>query len=74
MTRIKVNSDKLLSVGYEPDSELLELEFMCKSVYEYHRVHPVVYMGLMHTDSKADYFDKHIKDKFQYMLVTKAGK
>jgi len=68
MTRIKVSSDKLLSIGYEPDSELLELEFPCRSVYEYHKVNPVIYMGLMHTSSKGEYFEKHIKDKFQSLL------
>jgi len=69
MTRIKINSDKLLSVGYEPDAELLELEFPDKEVYEYHKVHPVIYMGLMHTDSKESYFDNHIRDKFRYNVV-----
>jgi KTSC domain len=74
MTRIKVNSDQLLSIGYEPDSELLELEFPCTSVYEYQKVQPVLYMGLMHTDAKGDYFNKHIKDKFQYLLVREGKK
>jgi len=69
MTRIKVHSNILLSVGYEPDSELLELEFPNNGVYEYHKVHPVIYMGLMHTEAKEAYFDKHIKDKFRYNVV-----
>lgn len=73
MTRIKVNSDTLLSVGYEPDSELLELEFPGKAVYEYHKVHPVIYMGLMHTEAKEDYFDKHIRDKFRYTVVKESS-
>jgi hypothetical protein len=69
MTRIKVSSPALLSVGYEPDSELLELEFPGKRVFEYQKVQPVIYMGLMHTDAKEVYFNKHIRDKFQYSLV-----
>jgi hypothetical protein len=73
MTRIKVHSNILLSVGYEPDSELLELEFPNSGVYEYHKVHPVIYMGLMHTEAKEAYFDKHIKDKFRYTVVKESA-
>jgi hypothetical protein len=72
MNRIKVQSNGLLSVGYEPDAEVLELEFPCKTIHEYHKVHPVVYMGLMYTESKEAYFDKHIKDKFYYRIVKTA--
>lgn len=73
MTRIKVHSNILLSVGYEPDSELLELEFPNNGIYEYHKVHPVIYMGLMHTEAKEAYFDKHIKDKFLYNVVRESS-
>ena len=68
MTRIKVRSNTLLSVGYEPDSELLELEFPGKTIREYHKVHAVIYMGLMYTEAKEDYFDKHIRDKYKYSV------
>jgi hypothetical protein len=74
MKRIKVQSDALLSVGYEPDSEVLELEFPCKTVYEYHKVQPLIFMGLMQTNSKQAYFDKHIKDQFHYILVKEGYK
>jgi len=73
MTRIKVHSTTLLSVGYEPDSELLELEFPGKTIHEYHKVHPVIYMGLMHTDTKEDYIDKHIRDKYKYRMVKESS-
>jgi hypothetical protein len=69
MKRIKVHSNALLSVGYEPDSELLELEFPGKAVYEYHKVQPIIYMGLMYTEAKEAYFDAHIRDKFKYTVV-----
>jgi KTSC domain len=73
MTRIKINSDKLVSVGYEPDAELLELEFPGNGIYEYHKVHPVIYMGLMHTKAKEAYFNKHIKDKFVYNVIRESS-
>jgi hypothetical protein len=69
MTRLKVNSPTILSVGYEPDSESLQLEFPGSTVYEYHKVKPVIYMGLMYTDSKGHYFNRHIKDQYEYTLV-----
>jgi hypothetical protein len=69
MNRIKVKSETLLSVGYEPDSEVLELEFTGGAVYEYHHVQPYLYMGLMHSNSKTDYFDKHIRDRYEFQKI-----
>jgi hypothetical protein len=70
MTRIKITSDTLLSVGYEPDSKLLELEFPGRTVHEYHKVDPVIYMGLMYSEAKDAFFNKHIRDKFSYDVIT----
>jgi hypothetical protein len=72
MTRLKVNSPAILSVGYEPDSESLELEFPGSTIYEYHKVKPIIYMGLMHTESKGNYFNSYIKDKYEYTLINES--
>lgn len=70
MTRLKVNSPTILSVGYEPDAEVLQLEFEGSTVHDYYKVNPLIYMGLMYTDLKCAYFDDHIKDKYEYAVVT----
>ena len=65
MDRTKVVSNSLLSIGYEPDSELLELEFTNGNIYDLHKVQPYLYMGLMNSDSKDVYFNKYIRDKYE---------
>lgn len=65
MTRTKVNSNNLLSIGYEPDSELLELEFVNGDIYDYKKVQPYLYLGLMSSTMKEVYFDNYIRDKYQ---------
>ena len=64
ITRTKIISDTLLSVGYDPDSELLELEFANGDICNYQKVQPYLYMGLMGSDSKDAYFNTYIRDKY----------
>ncbi len=64
MERTKVDSNILLSIGYEPDAELLELEFISGDIYDYHQVQPYLYMGLMSSNSKDIYFNKNIRNKY----------
>jgi hypothetical protein len=64
MTRTKVNSNSLLSIGYDPDAELLELEFISGDIYDYKKVQPYLYLGLMGSDSKDVYFNNNIRDKY----------
>jgi hypothetical protein len=65
MDRTKVDSNTLLSIGYEPDLELLELEFEGGDIYNYHKVQPYLYLGLMNSNSKDAYFNKYIRDKYE---------
>lgn len=64
MERTKVDANTLLSIGYEPDAELLELEFICGDIYDYKKVQPYLYLGLMSSDAKDIYFNKNIRDKY----------
>jgi hypothetical protein len=65
MTRTKVTADILRSVGYDPDSELLELEFTSGDIYDYQKVQPHLYMGLMSSNAKDAYFNKYIRDHYE---------
>ena len=64
MTRTKVNSNSLLSIGYDPDNELLELEFTSGDIYDYKKVQPYLYLGLMNSNAKDAYFNNYIRDKY----------
>lgn len=61
MYRKSVDSSNLVSVGYDPTSRVLEIEFKGGSVYQYYQVPESVYRGLMSADSHGKYFDQEIK-------------
>jgi hypothetical protein len=65
MTRTKVNSNSLLSIGYDPDDELLELEFTSGDIFDYKQVQAYLYLGLMNSNTKDAYFNNYIRDKYQ---------
>jgi hypothetical protein len=45
MQRIPVSSTDLRSVGYAPESSVLEIEFNSGGIYQYSRVPASVYQG-----------------------------
>ena len=61
MQRTPVESSNLASVGYDPNSATLEVEFRKSGVYQYFGVPPEEYEGLMNAGSKGTYFDQRIK-------------
>jgi len=70
MDRESVNSSNLKSVGYDEATQILEIEFNTRKIYQYHRVPKEVYNGLMTSPSHGQYFHRFIKDKF---YTTKIG-
>ena len=63
MTRTAVTSSNLRSVGYDPASHILEIEFK-NGVYQYGDVPLEVYEALMAAASLGGYFAQHIKDAY----------
>jgi len=61
MERIPVSSSNLASVGYDPTSATLEIEFRSSGIYQYYGVPEDVYEGLMGAGSKGTFFDQSIK-------------
>lgn len=61
MERQTVSSSNLAFVGYDPQSQTLEIEFNHGGVYQYHNVPTSVYSGLMNASSHGQYFDRNIK-------------
>jgi hypothetical protein len=64
MRRKRVSSSAITSVGYEPDWEVLEVEFQSGAVYDYFEVPPEVYRALMEAPSKGHYLAAEIKDVY----------
>lgn len=61
MQRESVSSSNLRSVGYDPSTEMLEIEFHSGGVYQYSGVPAAVYNGLMAASSHGSYFDINVK-------------
>ena len=69
MLRTPVTSSHLDSVGYDPHSKTLEIEFNDGSVYQYFNVPERVYQGLMRAYSKGEFFHDYIRDTYSYTRV-----
>jgi hypothetical protein len=62
MERLPVESSNLASVGYDPESTVLEIEFKSGGIYKYSRVPQSVHDGLMNASSKGKYFYQYIEN------------
>jgi len=65
MERRAVQSSDLRSVGYDPQGEVLEIEFHSGGVCQYLGVPEPIYAALIQAGSKGTYFHSHIKDRFR---------
>lgn len=61
MERQHVSSSNLESVGYDPATKTLEIEFLNGGLYQYSGVPESVYQALMSASSHGQYFDSNIK-------------
>lgn len=69
MERTPVTSTNILSVGYDPDQEILEIEFVRGTVYQYFGVPMGVYEGLMAADSKGRFVDANVKNTYAFVKL-----
>lgn len=61
MDRNSVSSSNLASVGYDETQNILEVEFLDGSVYQYFGVPPHIYEGLMSASSHGTFLSQYIK-------------
>lgn len=73
MERMPVISSNLVSVGYDSDNHILEIEFYNRKgpngVYQYFDVPPEVHHELMNAGSHGQFFHYNIKGVFAYERV-----
>ena len=69
MERNQVDSSTILSIGYEPSSETLEIEFKNGGIYQYYNVPQTIYQQLMEAASKGQFFHTYIRNAFPYSRV-----
>jgi hypothetical protein len=74
MNRTTVESSTMRSVGYDPQSRMMEIEFTSGHVYQYSDVPPEVYQGLVDAESQGRYFRQHIRGVFPSQRLGKRAR
>jgi hypothetical protein len=69
MRREPVRSSNLRSVGYDPSTATLEIEFNSGGVYRYSGVPAHVHDSLLSSGSLGRYFSNHIRDIYSCVRV-----
>ncbi|MAZ72344.1 MAG: KTSC domain-containing protein [Flavobacteriaceae bacterium] len=66
MERQAVRSSNLASIGYDPSSQILEVEFHGGRLYEFYDVPASEYRALMNASSHGKYFNANIKNNYNF--------
>ena len=66
MDRTYVTSSLIQSIGYDANSQTLEIEFVKGGVYQYSGVSEDEYAGLMGSESHGKHFLANIRDKYPF--------
>lgn len=69
MERTSVSSSNISAVGYDPETQTLEVEFRNGSAYSYEGVPEEVHAALLGAGSVGGYFNAFIKDRYSYTRV-----
>ncbi len=69
MNRQAVTSSNIASIGYDTDSQTLEIEFLNGGVYQYFDVPQNVHDELMGASSHGQYLAQNIKGHYRYSKV-----
>ena len=64
MDRIPVDSTNIISIGYDPMTQTLEVEFKNAVVWQYSNVPECIWMEFEASPSKGKYFASQIRPRF----------
>ena len=67
--RQHVSSSNIQSIGYDPNSNTLEVAFQHGGIYQYYNVPEFIYNGIMSAGSKGSYLHQNIKGKYRYRKI-----
>ena len=70
MQRIPVSSSNIRSIGYDPQSALLEVEFVSGDVYQYFDVPEHLYRQFLNGSSHGQFLNDHIRYNYRYQKVS----
>lgn len=66
INRQEVKSTNLVSIGYDEQTETLEIEFKGNRIYRYQNVSKEEYNNLVNAESIGKYFNTNIKNEYMY--------
>jgi hypothetical protein len=69
MKRTDVQSSNIAAIGYDSDTETLEVEFLNGAIYEYKNVSEIINDELMKASSQGAYLNREIKGVYPYEKV-----
>jgi hypothetical protein len=69
MDRAAVSSSNISEIGYDRNSETLEVMFNNGSVYQYYNVGQALFDELMQAPSKGQFLNVYIKNAYPYSRV-----
>ncbi len=69
MDRIPVSSTNVASIGYDVDTQVLEVEFVNGGVYQYMNVPQEAFDEFQSASSKGTYLAQNIKNRYPYTRV-----
>jgi len=64
MERKRVNSSKIRAVGYDENSQTLEIEFSNGQITQYVKVYPEVYRRFMAAPNPTSFYDDKIAEEY----------
>jgi hypothetical protein len=69
MNRIPVTSSNVVSVGYDPNSQILEVEFKNNAIYHYFDVPQHIYESLLSAESVGKFLHANVKGIYRYARI-----
>jgi non-canonical purine NTP pyrophosphatase (RdgB/HAM1 family) len=74
MHRIPVESSDIISVGYDPKGQRLEIEFHGGRIYQYRGVSAELHEQFMRADSHGSFFNTFVNNKFRFDRIDEGTK
>lgn len=69
MIRDPIASTNVASVGYDENSQTLEVEFTNGSIYQYYNVESLLFEKFIQASSKGQFLNVYIKNAYPYSRV-----
>lgn len=70
MYRTPVASSNIRSIGYDPASSILEVEFTSGDIYQYFDIPKNLYQQFFNTSSHGQFLDDTIRYNYRYQKVS----